>query len=109
MLKVDTQSLTALISECFDLSMNGDLESDEIRSNFLVAGKQLRGCLVNLISAQFNDGTKDVVEANKELNQVNQNTAKLTQNLASTNDVLGQINKLVGILDGLLKIAASFH
>lgn len=108
MLSVDTPTLTNLIKTCFNLSMDGRVADDK-QSEFLVLGKRLRGCLVNLLSAQFNDGTQQVLDANQQLNQVNQQTAQAVQSLAAAANVLSQINTLVRVLDDLLKIASSFH
>lgn len=107
MLSTDTTVLTNLISTCFTLSANLDLTPDQ-RQGFLVVGKQLRGTLVNLLSAKFKDGTQAVMDANQQLNQINQQAAQLTKDLSNLDNVLNQINGLVGVLDGLLKIAVAF-
>jgi hypothetical protein len=108
MLSVDTPTLTNIIKTCFNLSMDGRVADDQ-QSEFLVTGKRLRGCLVNLLSAQFNDGTQQVLDANQQLNQINQRTAHAADSLAATANILNQINTLVHVLDDLLKLAASFH
>jgi hypothetical protein len=108
MISLDTPTLTQLISNCFKLSMDGALTDDQ-RNEFLVVGKRLRGSLLNLISAQFNDGTREVIDANKQLDGTNKQVAKVTQELANVANTLVQINRLVVVLDDLLKIAASFH
>ena len=108
MLTVDTQALTQVITTCFNLAMDGRLNRDQQKS-FLVAGKRLRGTLVNLISAQFNDGTPEVLAANQQLVQVNLQVAQAVNNFGTLATVLDQINILVGGLDELLKLASSFH
>ena|SRR6266550_1478416 len=108
MISLDTPKLTELINNCFKLSMDGAL-SDEQQNEFLVAGKRLRGSLVNLLSAQFNDGTQKVLDANKQLDATNKQVAQSTDKLNTIANTLAQINSLVVVLDDLLKIAASFH
>lgn len=108
MLKIDAPTLTQLINTCFELSMDGRLTDDQQRG-FLVAGKRLRGCLLNLISAEFNDGTAEVVAANSQLKQANQHAADLAKDLSAASKVLSEITSLVGGLDDLLKLAVSFH
>jgi len=105
---LDTTKLTALINNCFDLSMAGDL-SDDQRTSFLAAGKQLRGSLMNLISAQFNDGTPAVIDANTKLTTVNQEVTEAKNNLEKADGILADVNQLIGVLDGLLKLATAFH
>ena len=104
MITTDTTTLASLIKTCFILSADLDLSPDQ-RKAFLVAGKQLRGSLVNLLSATFQDGTQAVLDTNKKLNQINQQTAQLTKNLTKADEVLNQVNGLVGVLDGLLKLS----
>jgi hypothetical protein len=108
MISVDTPTLTELITNCFKLSMDGAL-TDEQRNEFLVAGKRLRGSLLNLLSAQFNDATQEVLDANSELDETNEQVVLVTDHLASVDNTLARINSLVTVLDDLLKIAASFH
>jgi hypothetical protein len=74
----------------------------------LAVGKRLRGSLLNLLSATFNDGTKEVVKANQLLKQRNQELANSTQLLNNASTVLKKLTDLVGLLDGLLKLAAGF-
>jgi hypothetical protein len=108
MLKIDAATLAQLIDTCFELSMDGRLADDRQR-DFLVAGKRLRGSLVNLISAQFDDATQGVLTANAKLEEANKRAAKLTDDLSAASNVLTQVNSLVGALDDLLKLASSFH
>lgn len=107
MINVDTTTLTAVINRCFAFSADGRF-SDEQQTSFLADGKRLRGLLMNLLSAQFNDGTQAVLDANAKLRQVNaqlDNDAAVLNNAAGT---LTNISNLVGILDKLLNVAASF-
>jgi hypothetical protein len=108
MMNVDTPTLANLITTCFNLSMDGRL-NDAHQREFLIEGKRLRGCLINLLTARFNDGTQQVLTANQQLAQVNQQTLQLTNNLANAANVLAQINAMVVVLDQLLQLAASFH
>jgi hypothetical protein len=107
MIRIDSTTLTNLINTCFTLSGNLDLSPDHQKA-FLVAGKRLRGSLVNLLSATFEHGTQAVDDANQKMKQINEQASQITGNLAKTGDVLNQVNGVVGVLDELLKFAKSF-
>lgn len=107
MINVDTTTLADVIKRCFALSADGRF-SDQQQSAFLADGKRLRGLLLNLISAQFNDGTQAVLDANSKLQNVNaqlDNDASVLSNAAAT---LLNVSSLVNTLDELLNVAASF-
>ena len=104
---VDTNTLTSMISTLVDLSMDGRVP-DPIQQECLVLSKRLRGTLVNLLSARFNDGTPAVVTANRALNSANAQVQALINNLNSAANTVAAVTNIVGQLDGLLKIAASF-
>lgn len=106
-MKCDTATLTQIIDKCFDFSMDGRLTQQQ-RTKFLTLGKRLRGTLVNLLSAQFDDGTKAVEDANANLKSINkrlEDTANTLNNIAST---VKDIALLVGALDKLIGIAKTF-
>ncbi len=108
MIAVDTPTVTKLIMTCFNLSTDGRL-GDHQHRDFLVAGKRLRGCLVNLVSAQFNDDTDMVLDGNRQLTRVTQQAAHLKGDPAAAAGVLSEINVVVGVLDELLNLAVAFH
>ena len=103
----DNDVLTAMITTCFSLSMNDAFSTDE-QTEFLVLGKRLRGTLVNLLSATFDDGTPAVVAANSEIQTVNGQLNQATQNLANVANTIQNLGNLVSTLDGLLKVASGF-
>ena len=103
----DTNTLTTLISTLVDLSMDGDVPPD-IQKQCLVLAKQLRGSLLNLLSARFNDGTPQVLQANAALVTVNNSVQALSTNLGAAAATIASVTSLVGQLDGLLKFAAAF-
>lgn len=104
---IDTVTLTGIINRCFDLSMDGRL-SDFQRNAFLVEGKRLRGHLVNLLSAQFDEDSEEFKQASKRLKAVNTELRDGAAVLAKTAAVLANIATLVGTLDKLLNVAVSF-
>lgn len=106
-MKTDNSTLTKLIEQCFDYSMDGRFSAAQ-QTNFLALGKRLRGCLVNLLSATFNDGTPQVVAANQAIAANNKTLNDAVQTLGNANQVLKDLNQLVGVLDGLLQLAAGF-
>jgi hypothetical protein len=103
----DTNTLTTLISTLVDLSMDGDVPPD-IQSQCLVLAKQLRERLLNLLSARFNDGTAQVLQANTELTAVNTQVQSLSNNLGAAATTIANVTSLVGQLDGLLKLVSTF-
>ena len=107
MMKISTTELTQLTERCLDLAMDGQVPPSD-RNEFLVLGKRLRGSLLNLMTAQFNDGTHAVIDANSRIAALNQTLSSTTQVLNNTVQIVTQIGQLVLILDNLLKIAASF-
>lgn len=107
MTKADTVTLTKIINKCFDHSMD-DRFSDKQRARFLAEGKRLRGHLLNLLTAEFEEDAPELLEANEKLAAVNKQIAKATTALADTADAIRNVANLVGILDRLVGIAAAF-
>lgn len=107
MLKVDTTTLSEIINRCFDYSMDGRFSSDQ-QTAFLADGKRLRGILLNLLSAQFDDGTQAVLDANKQLIDVNTTLSNSATTLANAAQTLNGVASLASNLDKLLNLAKSF-
>ena len=107
MITVDTATLSNVINQCFAFASDGRFAQDQ-QNAFLADGKRLRGLLLNLISAQFNDGTQAVLAANQQLTTVNTSLSNSATVLANTVKTLNNITSLVGSLDKLLNVAASF-
>jgi geranylgeranyl pyrophosphate synthase len=107
MMSVDTTTLAAIINRCFAFSADGRF-SDQQQSSFLADGKRLRGLLLNLLSALFNDGTQAVLDANSKLTEVNAQLDDDAEVLDNATTALTNVSNLVGILDKLLNVAGSF-
>ena len=107
MLKVVTTTLADIVNQCFAFSSDGRFTLDQQKS-LLADGKRLRGLLLNLLSAQFDDGTSAVLDANHQLNGVNTDLSDATAALANIAKTLADVAALVGNLDQLLNIAVSF-
>ena len=107
MIKVDTTTLSSIISQCFAYSSDGRLSADQ-QATLLADGKRLRGLLLNLLSAQFDDGTQAVLAANKQLTTITTELANSATALANTAKTLNDVASLVGNLDKLLNVAATF-
>ena len=107
MMRVDTTALAEVISQCFENATDGRFTPEE-RALFLADGKRLRGLLLNLLSAQFDDGTQQVVNANVEVKAVNADLKASAISLAQTAATLNNVARLVGTLDGLLNVAVKF-
>lgn len=104
-MQVDTQKLTAVVTACFQASMDGRFSTLQ-QATFNSLGRHLRMDLLGLLSAQFNDGTAAVDTANQQLAIVSQQVVTMTNNLAIAGQVVQNITTLTGVLDGLLSIAA---
>lgn len=107
MLKVDTTTLADIVNQCFAFASDGRFTLDQQKA-FLADGKRLRGLLLNLLSAQFDDGTPAVVAANTQLDNVNTDLSDAAAALANIAKTVGDVADLVGNLDALLNIAVSF-
>lgn len=107
MLKIDSVTLTQCIEECFALARNPRL-SEEQATNCLVAGKLLRGALLNVISAIFRDGTPEVLEANQNINELNQKLKQAGNDLSTISDTTGAAASLASLLGNILGLATAF-
>ena len=107
MIKIDTTTLSGIISQCFAYSSDGRLSADQ-QAILLADGKRLRGLLLNLLSVQFDDGTQVVLAANKQLTTINAELANSAAVLTNTAKTLSDVASLVGNLDKLLNVAKSF-
>src|SRR5579872_7150407 len=106
-INVDTATLSNVINQSFAFATDGRFTQDQ-QNAFLADGKRLRGLLLNLISAKFNDGTQAVLDANQQLTTVNTGLSNSATVLANTVNTLNDITSLVVSLDKLLNVAASF-
>ena len=107
MIRVDTTVLADLINRCFAFAMDARVAPDT-QAALLADGKRLRGLLLNLLSAQFDDGTQAVVDANQQLTEVNtrlSNSVTVLENMAES---LAAVASIVGSLDKLLGVATAF-
>lgn len=107
MVKVDTTTLASIINHCFDHCSDERFSLAEQKA-YLAEGKRLRGLLLNLLSAEFDGGTQEVLETNKRLASVNAEVAKSATNMAERAKTLKEVADLVGNLDKLLNVAAKF-
>jgi hypothetical protein len=105
--KVDIQTLALVVERCFDLSMDDRLRPAQ-RSRFLILAKRLRGSLLNLISARFEEDTQGLLAANEGLEDLSERLRDKAGELAQVSRTLADLGKLVGSLDRLLGAAASF-
>ena len=107
MIKVDTTTLADIVNQCFGCATDGRFTPAQ-QQGFLTEGKRLRGLLMNLLSAQFSDGTQAVLDANTQLDQVNTRLTDSITVLAHVSQVMADVANLVGNLDKLLGIATGF-
>jgi len=102
MATVDTSTLTSIINQCFANSMDQQF-SDAVRNNFLLEGKRLRGDLINLLSAQFDEGTPALTAANAVLKTVNDDLSQSATKLGNTAQTLSDIASSEQNLDKLCR------
>jgi hypothetical protein len=107
MTRVDTTALAEVVGQCFEHSTDGRFTPEE-RARFLVEGKRLRGLLMNLLSAQFIEGTEAVASANAAVRNVNADLKVSADRLAGIATTLNNVARLVGTFDRLLNVAVSF-
>lgn len=105
--RVDAVALTVTIDRCLDYSMDGRLTEPE-RMQFLIAAKRLRGALLNLLSARFDEGTPALSSANAELRRVSTALKKETAVIENAARTLAELTALVAALDRLLGVAVGF-
>ncbi len=107
MIKVDTTTLADIVNQCFGCATDGRFTLAQ-QQRFLTEGKRLRGLLMNLLSAQFSDGTQAVLDANTQLDRINTELTDSSAVLAHASQVMADVAALVGNLDKLLGIATGF-
>lgn len=105
-LKIDSAALTRCIEKCFAMSRDGRLSLEQ-RRGFLIQGKVLRGHLINLISAVFDDA-RAVEEADQAMRDLNQKLVEAFNDLAAISQALEVLASVSGLLGNLLKLAVSF-
>ncbi len=106
-MKIDNILLTKIIEACFSLSMDGRLSAKD-RRRFLALGKRLRGSLMNLLTAEFEQRTAAVEEANKMLRSINRRLKLEAKSLSNLADTIEQLGNLVSVVDGLIGLPAKF-
>ncbi len=106
-MRINCAILTHLTERCFDLSMDGGVPEPD-QKEFLALGKRLRGSLLNLLTAEFDEGTMVVTLANTRMSDVNKKISNITEVLTHTAQMIAQVGQVVSILDDLLKIATNF-
>jgi exonuclease VII small subunit len=106
-MRLDNQMLTQVIERCFDLSMSGALPPER-RRDYLMLGKRLRGSLLNVLSAQFDETAPEFQAANKALSETNAELAKAQQSLEDALKAVQRVGELASKLDDVLKVADKF-
>jgi hypothetical protein len=105
--RIDAERLSGIINQCFDLSTDSSVSPDH-QTEFLAAGKRLRGYLLNLITARFAQRTAELDAANRALQTATialQADVKKVENMKAAINTLG---RLVTALDSALKAASKF-
>lgn len=106
-MKTKNAMLAEIIEICCDLSYTKGVP-EELKPKFLVLGKRLRGSLVNLITADFNEDTPEFQDANKKIEEINTELKKVAKELKDAADAVEQTARLVSVLDNLIGLAVNF-
>jgi len=106
-MKCDTVTLVQVIDKCLDYALDGRLKPEQ-RAEFLALAKRMRGSLLNLVTAKFEEGTKAVEGANANLTKIINDLGDEERVLSDTATTVKNLAQLAGMLDELLKIAVSF-
>lgn len=107
MARLENQKLTQVIEQCFDLSMSGELTPQQ-RREYLMLGKRLRGSLLNVLSAQFDEGAPEFLAANKALQETSVELEKARKSLEDAVKAVARVGELAAKLDDVLKVADKF-
>jgi hypothetical protein len=105
--RVDSVLLSGIIVDLLDRSMDLAYTPDE-RREFLAIAKRLRGALLNLLTAVFEEATPELSAANAQLAAVSEQLQRNAASIDRVADDMGAAAALVGTLDSLLGIAAHF-
>ena len=105
--RLDNQKLTQVIERCFDLSMSGAVPEAQ-RKEYLAMGKRLRGSLMNILSAQFDERASEFIAATQALSETNEALAKAQQSLEDAVKAVQRVAELASKLDDVLKVAEKF-
>ena len=105
--RIDAESLTRNINQCFNLSMDSDV-LEEQQTEFLAAGKRLRGYLLNLISARFERRTAELAAANRGIQATNSALEADLTKLKNAQAAIRKLGSLVAALDKALTVASKF-
>jgi hypothetical protein len=105
--QIDTTTLTTIINQCFSFATDAQFSPAD-QNSFLIEGKRLRGQLLNLLSAQFDNTTAQFAAATASLTAVNTALSNAATALANAAATLNTITTLIGNLDQLLTVATKF-
>lgn len=106
-MQTDNSTLLDNVERAFELAVDPDL-SDQQRQQYLENGIALRSRLMTLMTANFNDGTQAVLDANAKIKQVNDRLKQKLKDLQGVAATIGSLGQLVSILDDLFKLPFAF-
>lgn len=104
---VDTAQLTTIINALLDLSTTSGIRAD-IKDEAAVAARRLRGSLVAILSARFDEGTDALTKVNKTITDLNAGLAADGVTLDGYAKLVDKATKLVAGLDKLMGLASKF-
>jgi hypothetical protein len=106
-MQTDNTTLLDNVQRTLELAVSPDL-TDEQRHDYLEKGTALRSRLMTLLTANFNDGTQEVLNANAEIKQVNAKLKQKLKDLQGVAETVGALASLVSTLDDLFKLPFAF-
>ena len=105
--RIDAERLSGIINQCFDLSTNSSVSPGQ-QTEFLAAGKRLRGYLLNLVSARFAPRTVALDAANRALQRAVIALQADVKKVENTKAAINTLASLVTVLDTALTAASKF-
>lgn len=101
---VDVATLASVINDCFKASRDLRYRASW-RGSFLSAGITLRGQLNTLVGEIFDQGSVELLEANKKIKKLNLDLKQTLAVIEKAADTIEQLGDLVGQLTELIDIA----
>lgn len=104
---LDSAALASLIGALLDLSTTSGIPT-ATKDEAAVAARRLRGNLVAILSARFDEGTASLLRVNKRIADLNKGLAQDKVTLDSYAKLVQKASKLVSGLDKLMAQAVKF-
>lgn len=106
-MKTENKVLLDNVEMAFELAVAPGVSKAE-RKQHLEQGFALRLRLITLLTAEFDDGTQAVLDANSKIKEVNKLLKQKLRDLQNIANTVTALKNLVSILDDLFKLPFAF-